>query len=97
MSDIDFDRFFDKLEKHEKETLQKMDASVLLRMSANPFDIACIKVKELEKENAEMKSDIQELAKALIISKGQWIHSVNSIQCLKAFRIAMKYILIPGK
>jgi len=48
MGDKEFNKFFDKLEKIEREELLKKPASQLLLESAHPFDAACIKVKALE-------------------------------------------------
>ena len=65
MSDMDFDGFFDELEKIEQERLLKKTASQLLLESAAPFDAACMKVKAMEKQLEQQAKSIDELVEAL--------------------------------
>ena len=86
MSDMDFDGFFDELEKIEQERLLKKTASQLLLESAAPFDAACMKVKAMEKQLEQQAKSIDELVEAIytirdtVAIKAFWEISHNDIQ-----------------
>ena len=62
-SDKEFNKFFDELKRIEQEEMLKKPASVLLAESERPFYAACLKAKEIEKENAAFKQANETLLK----------------------------------
>jgi TolA-binding protein len=62
---MNFNTFFESLRENEKEELEKLSASTLLEMSAPPFDIACMKVREMEQQLSQANDRIKELKRHL--------------------------------
>lgn len=78
MSDKEFNKFFDELEKIEQEEMLKKSASVLLAESEKPFYAACLKVKKIEKENEAFKQANETLLKTSLNQEKE-NHDLNKL------------------